>query len=123
MLFSPAKILQRIAKPHHREHVKYLLGKEPLPWQEEDLHHLSILNPTKCWAYFGLHHVPGFKFPTRVLATLVVTVMCVYQVKLPEYGIEGCKLFTCASSDKSKKSEVTVQGVRVHYGDVICMHV
>lgn len=72
--------LQPIALPHHLVHVKYLLGKDPLPWSEKKFSNVSMFNKEKFLAHFGFRHIPGFKFPTRVLATFCVTVLTVYQV-------------------------------------------
>jgi len=72
--------IQPIALPHHIEHVRYLLGKKPLPWAEKDLNHVSIFNKEKFLANFQFRRVPGFRFPTRVVATFVVTVLALYQV-------------------------------------------
>lgn len=69
-----------IALPHHIEHVRYLLGKKPLPWAEKDLNHVSIFNKEKFLANFQFRRVPGFRFPTRVVATFVVTVLALYQM-------------------------------------------
>ena len=62
------------------EHVKFLLGKDPLPWAEKDFSRVSIFNKEKFKANFMFRHMPGFRFPTRVMATFVVTVLAVYQV-------------------------------------------
>lgn len=75
-------IIQSVAQSHHIEHVRYLLRKGRLPWSEQNLQHLSLFSKERFLANFAFRRIPGFKFPTRVLATFTITVLAVYQVRL-----------------------------------------
>lgn len=71
-----------LAEKHHILHVQRLLGPTPLPWQEENLHSMSIFNPQKFKATFFYKKTPYFRFPTRLVATFVILIAATYQVGL-----------------------------------------